>query len=139
MLSEFDEQLKQSATLEELVRRPRVPYASVIKVCPPPSEFRWQLELETEIKYQGYIERQKAHVASAEKLDSVSLPVDFNYMAMENLSKESREKLQKLRPETLGQASRIGGVSPADVSVLLVMIESRRRAERFKEAALSGT
>ncbi len=139
VLAEHDEQLKQSATLEELVRRPRVPYASILKVSPPALEFLWQLELETEIKYQGYIERQRAHVANAEKLDNVLLPLDFNYLAMENLSKESREKLQKLRPETLGQASRIGGVSPADVSVLLVWIESRRRAERHKEAALAGT
>lgn len=140
-LAEFGEQMKQPATLEELLRRPRIPYAAIAKICPAESgeNFQWQLELETEVKYEGYIARQKAHVANAEKLDNVLLPADLNYLAMENLSKESREKLQKLRPETLGQASRIGGVSPADVSVLLVFIESRRRAERYKEAALSGT
>jgi tRNA uridine 5-carboxymethylaminomethyl modification enzyme len=133
--------MKQSATLEELLRRPRVPYAAIAKMCPVSGgkEFLWQLELETEVKYEGYIARQKAHVASAEKLDNVSLPADFDYLSMVNLSKESREKLQKLRPETLGQASRIGGVSPADISVLLVTIESRRRAARFKEAALAGS
>jgi len=140
-LSKYDEHLKQPATLEELLRRPRVPYSAIASVCPPESgsEFKWQLELETEVKYEGYIERQRAHVANAEKLDNILLPADFDYMAMENLSKESREKLQKLRPERLGQASRIGGVSPADVSVLLVMIESRRRAERFREASLAGS
>ena len=141
VLSEFDEQLKQSQTLEELLRRPRVPYAALAKMHPPTNgkEFEWVLELETELKYEGYIERQKAHVASAEKLDNVGMPADFNYLAMENLSKESREKLQRLRPETLGQASRIGGVSPADISVLLVMIEARRRAERYKQTVVAGT
>ncbi len=139
-LAEFDEQLKQPATLEELLRRPRIPYSAIAKMCPPEGgdDFQWKLELETAVKYEGYIERQRAHVANAEKFDRVILPAYLNYFAMENLSKEAREKLQKLRPETLGQASRIGGVSPADVSVLLVYIESRRRAERFKEAALAG-
>ncbi len=139
LLSEYGETLKQSSTLEELLRRPKVPYEAIAKQCPADREFPYVLELATEIKYQGYIERQMAHVANAEKLDNVALAPDFNYLAMENLSKESREKLQKLRPETLGQAARIGGVSPADVSVLLVFIESRRRQERFKERAIAGT
>lgn len=141
LLAEYDEQVKQSITLEELLRRPRVPYDAITRICPRvgAEEFAFKFELETEVKYEGYIERQKAHVANAEKLDNVALPTDFNYMAMENLSIESREKLHKLRPETLGQASRIGGVSPADVSVLLVFLESRRRAERFKETALAGS
>jgi tRNA uridine 5-carboxymethylaminomethyl modification enzyme len=140
VLAEHEEQLKQPATLEEILRRPRVPYSTIVKVCPSESipDFRYHLELETEVKYEGYIERQKAHVANAEKLDNVAMPSDLNYLEMENLSKESREKLQKLRPETLGQASRIGGVSPADVSVLLVWIESRRRSERYKQTALTG-
>lgn len=140
-LAEFDEQLKQSQTLEELLRRPRIPYDAIAKLHPlaDGKEFEFKLELETEVKYEGYIERQKAHVASAEKLDNVAMPADFNYLAMENLSKESREKLQRLRPETLGQASRIGGVSPADVSVLLVMIESRRRQERYRQTVVAGT
>jgi tRNA uridine 5-carboxymethylaminomethyl modification enzyme len=140
-LCQYDEQLKQAATLEELLRRPRIPYAAIAKICPPENgtAFQWHLELETEVKYEGYIERQKAHVATAEKLDNVILPADLNYAAMENLSIESREKLQKLRPETLGQASRIAGVSPADISVLLVSIESRRRAARLKDAAPQGS
>ncbi|MBX9687846.1 MAG: tRNA uridine-5-carboxymethylaminomethyl(34) synthesis enzyme MnmG [Candidatus Obscuribacterales bacterium] len=141
VLGEYDEQLKHSQTLEEILRRPKVPYTALAAVFPDKfsKEFPFQFELETEIKYAGYIERQKAHVANAEKLDNVPLPASFDYMAMENLSKEAREKLQKLRPETLGQAARIGGVSPADVSVLLVLMESRRRAERFKESAVLGS
>jgi len=129
-LSEYDEKLKQSVTLEELLRRPRVPYALIEKMCPssPGELFAWALEVETEIKYAGYIERQKAQVAQADKLDTVKLPSELDYAQMENLSKESREKLNRIRPATLGQAARIGGVSPADVSVLLVWLEARRRA-----------
>ncbi|HEY9868440.1 MAG TPA: tRNA uridine-5-carboxymethylaminomethyl(34) synthesis enzyme MnmG [Candidatus Obscuribacterales bacterium] len=129
-LAELGEQLKQPCSLEELLRRPRVPYALIEKMAPWASgdAFPWALEVETDIKYAGYIERQKAQVAQAEKLDSVKLPLDLDYSRLENLSKEAREKLNRIRPETLGQAQRIGGVSPADVSVLLVWLEARRRA-----------
>jgi tRNA uridine 5-carboxymethylaminomethyl modification enzyme len=139
-LVECEEQLKQSVTLEELLRRPRVPY-SVIEKMRPADEcqpFAYALEIETDIKYAGYIERQKAQVVQAEKYDQVKLPAELDYATLENLSKEAREKLNKVRPETLGQASRIGGVSPADVSVLLVWLEAKRRAERYQSAAKAG-
>lgn len=140
-LAPYDEQLKQNCSLEDLLRRPKIPYAALASMCKELSgdKFEWQFEIETETKYAGYIERQKAHVASAEKLDNVLLPADFNYLEMENISLEAREKLQKLRPETLGQASRIGGISPADISVLLVLLEARRRAQYYKDKALAGT
>jgi tRNA uridine 5-carboxymethylaminomethyl modification enzyme len=123
-LAECGEELKQSVTLEELLRRPRVPYELIRN-----TDFPFGLELETQIKYAGYIERQKNHVAQTEKLDSVKLPAELDYSAMENLSLEAREKLSRIRPETLGQASRIGGVSPADTSVLLVCLEAQRRRQ----------
>ena len=128
-LSEFDEQIKQSLTLEELLRRPRVPYSVIERMQPHSAEapFSWALELETELKYEGYITRQKAQVLQAEKFDGVKFPAGLDFSTLENLSKEAREKLNRLRPETLGQASRIGGVSPADISVLLVHLETRRR------------
>lgn len=131
-LVESDEKLKNSVTLEELLRRPKVPYAVIERMCPRDAEakFPWALELETEIKYAGYIQRQRHQVAQSEKFDAVKMPVDFDYLQLENLSKESREKLNRIKPETLGQAARIGGVSPADVSVLMVFLESRRRGER---------
>jgi tRNA uridine 5-carboxymethylaminomethyl modification enzyme len=129
-LSEFDEAIKQSLTLEELLRRPRVPYDVIERMAPHAvgKRFPWALELETEIKYAGYIERQKSQVAASEKFDTIKLPPDVDYTALDNLSKEAREKLNRVRPATLGQAARIGGVSPADVSVLLVYVEARRRA-----------
>jgi tRNA uridine 5-carboxymethylaminomethyl modification enzyme len=133
-LGEYEEVLKQSVTLEELLRRPRVPYTVIEQMAPAPDGFVHALELETEIKYAGYIERQRNHVAQTEKFDAVKLPPEMNFLGMVNLSKEAREKLNKIRPETLGQASRIGGVSPADVSVLLVMLETARRTEKFAAA-----
>lgn len=139
VLGEYDEIMKQTASLEDLIRRPRVPYAAIEKICPPSEPFQHVLELETEIKYEGYIERQKAQVVHAEKLDGVALPAELDYRSMEHLSKEAREKLARLRPETVGQASRIGGVSPADISVLLVQMETRRRGDRLKDKAISGT
>lgn len=128
-LAPYEEQMKQSFTLEELLRRPRVPYSVIEQMSPhcADSPFNWSLELETELKYEGYIVRQKAQVLQAEKFDGVRLPTELDFSTLENLSKEAREKLNRLRPETLGQAARIGGVSPADVSVLLVHLETRRR------------
>jgi tRNA uridine 5-carboxymethylaminomethyl modification enzyme len=128
-LSTCGEELKQSVTLLELLRRPRVPYSLIERIIPKSlgTPFVWGLELETEIKYAGYIERQKIQVNQVEKLDGVRLPKDFSYQSLLNLSKEAREKLERIKPDTLGQASRIAGVSPADISVLLVSLEIRRR------------
>jgi len=128
-LSSCGEKLKQSVTLLELLRRPKVPYSLIKKLAPQSLEipFLWGLELETEIKYAGYIERQKNQVNQVEKLDGVPLPKDISYQSLFNLSKEAREKLERIKPDTLGQASRIAGVSPADISVLLVCLEIRRR------------
>ncbi len=133
ILEPFEETLKQVVSLEELLRRPRVPYSVIEQMIPndPRRPFSHAMELETDIKYEGYIERQKTQVAQTEKLDGLKLPLDLDYGSLSNLSKEAREKLNRIRPETVGQASRIGGVSPADLSVLLVWMESRRRAARF--------
>jgi tRNA uridine 5-carboxymethylaminomethyl modification enzyme len=131
-LVDCGEKLKQALTLEEILRRPRVPYTLIEQMAPANTDgiFEWALEIETEVKYEGYIARQKHQVEQAERLDGVKMPVDLDYLAVENLSKEAREKLQRIRPETLGQASRIGGVSPADVSVLMIIMEARRRSRR---------
>lgn len=137
-LAVYGEELKQPATLEELLRRPSIPYTVIRKLSPPADDFTYDLEIETQIKYAGYIERQKNHVAQTERLENVRLsldPTELDYNAIENLSKEAREKLSRIRPETLGQAARIGGVSPADTSVLLVWLETQRR--RATAAALA--
>lgn len=137
-LSKFGEELKQSATLEELLRRPQVPYSVIEQLSPSDnnSVFPFAMALETEIKYAGYIERQKSQIAQTEKHDNVKLPVGLDYNDLVHLSKETRERLNRIRPETLGQASRMGGVRPADISVLMVYLETQRRRER--ELASTG-
>lgn len=138
-LSEYDEVMKQSVTLEELLRRPRVPYEVIERLAPSAAApFPFALEVETDTKYAGYIERQKQQVEASEKFDGVKLPEDFNYLEAEHLSKEAREKLNRIRPETLGQASRIGGVRPSDISVLMVLLEQRRRASRNAQEKAVG-
>ncbi len=129
VLAQFGETLKQSCTLEELLRRPKVTYKALDALAPieGETEFAFKQELETDIKYAGYIERQKTQIDQLEKLDRVKLPQEIDYQELRHISKESREKLNRIRPETLGQASRIGGVSPADISVLMVHLETRRR------------
>jgi len=129
VLCEFGETLKQSCTLEELLRRPKVTYKAVEALAPAPDSFEsgFAQVLETDIKYAGYIDRQQSQIDQLEKLDRVKLPDEIDYQELTHLSKESREKLNRIRPETLGQASRIGGVSPADISVLMVHMETRRR------------
>lgn len=131
LLAPLGETLKQSVTLEELLRRPRVPYSVIESKAPADSEkpFPFALEVETDVKYAGYIERQKQQIEHTEKYDKVKLPEGFDYNELKHLAKEAREKLNRVRPQTLGQAARIGGVSPADVSVLMVFLEQRRRAQ----------
>lgn len=140
-LAEFDEKIVQSHSLEELLRRPRVPYSLIERLSPSEvdSSFEWSMEVETDIKYAGYIERQRHQVAQSEKYDSVQLPSDLDFASMTHLSKEAREKLDRIRPETLGQASRIGGVRPADISVLLVLLEARRRGRSARRSHDEGS
>jgi tRNA uridine 5-carboxymethylaminomethyl modification enzyme len=143
-LAEYDETVKQVVSLEDLLRRPRLPYALIQKLSPADVDvpFAFGAELETDIKYAGYIERQISQVEQTEKLDGLKLPVDIDYMLFATLSKEAREKLNRVRPETVGQASRMAGVSPADLGVLLVWMESKRRtvarAQALEAASVNG-
>ena len=82
--------------------------------------------VEIDLKYEGYIERERGMIEKMEQLETMPLPMDFDYLAVQNISMEAREKLDRIRPENLGQASRISGVSPSDVSVLMVMVKSGR-------------
>jgi tRNA uridine 5-carboxymethylaminomethyl modification enzyme len=77
-------------------------------------------QIEIEIKYDGYVERQEGEIRKFEKFEEISIPLDYNYHAINSLSAEGKEKLSKIKPESVGQASRISGVTPADVSILLV-------------------
>ena len=77
-------------------------------------------EAEIEIKYSGYIEREKAVAEKLHRLENIAIPANFDYSQMQSLTIEARQKLEKIRPATIAQASRIPGVSPADINVLLM-------------------
>ena len=79
-------------------------------------------EAEIKIKYDGYIERQNRQVETLDRLEKIKIPADIDYNSLSHISTETKERLAKVRPATLGQASRIGGVKPADISVLMVML-----------------
>ena len=89
--------------------------------------------VEIELKYEGYLEREKALVTQMDRLESLAIPGWFDYADVTNISIEAREKLSRIRPENLGQASRISGVSPADISVLMVLLK-RGRAKLVTDA-----
>ncbi|MNT79558.1 tRNA uridine 5-carboxymethylaminomethyl modification enzyme MnmG [compost metagenome] len=80
-------------------------------------------QVEIQVKYQGYIDRQNEEVAKREQLDDVKLPLDIDYALVKGLSKEVSQKLNQHRPETLGQASRIQGITPAAIALLLVHLK----------------
>ena len=113
----------------DLLRRPGVTYAAVRAAFPElpelASEVREQVEIRS--RYEGYIEKQQEQVARMERLEAKGLPDNIDYAAVPSLRDEAREKLSAIRPESVGQASRISGVSPADISVLLVWLEQQRR------------
>lgn len=109
--------------LAELIKRPELTYEKLSTVDPdrPELSHRVKEQVEVKIKYEGYIKRQLAEVARAEKLDSKRLPVPYDYSQVHGIRIEAAQKLNRLQPESIGQASRISGVSPADISVLLIL------------------
>lgn len=122
--------LRGGCSLMELLRRPEMSYKMLQELfdVPPVTEV---VAEQTEIfaKYEGYITKQKAEVEKALKLENKQIPVHFDYHTLKELSSEAIEKLTKVRPVSIGQASRISGVSPADISVLMIALEVRRRRE----------
>ncbi|WP_075429652.1 tRNA uridine-5-carboxymethylaminomethyl(34) synthesis enzyme MnmG [Selenomonas sp. GACV-9] len=125
------EPIRNATSFYELLRRPEVDYAKLQSVFDLPEladEVRQQVEIS--ITYEGYIQKQLEQVEHMEKLEEKLLPEDIDYSQVPSLRDEGREKLAKIRPRSVGQASRISGVSPADISVLLVWLEQQRRLGR---------
>lgn len=120
--------LKTGATLAELVRRPELDYFMLAEIDPkmPNLSIDTKEQININIKYEGYIRRQKQQVAQFKKLENKKLNVDFDYSVVKSLRKEAVQKLNLYKPMSIGQASRISGVSPADISVLLVYLEQQR-------------
>lgn len=117
--------LSKPATLEKILRRPEIDYYDLkyfVRGLPDyPSEVVEQVAIQ--VKYKGYIDRQLAQVEQFKKMEDKIIPVGIDYNNLDNLRKEAREKLDKIYPCSLGQASRISGVSPADISVLMIYLE----------------
>lgn len=120
--------LKTPTTLYDLLRRPEINYEILKKLFDLPEishEVREQVEIS--IRYEGYIQRQMNQVKQAQKLENKLFPKNFDFASVPSLREEAREKLSLIKPISVGQASRISGVSPADISVLLIYLEKGRR------------
>ncbi|WP_276858320.1 tRNA uridine-5-carboxymethylaminomethyl(34) synthesis enzyme MnmG [Intestinimonas timonensis] len=118
---------RDGARLADLLRRPRVGYADLAPFDPGRPDLRSEVteQVEIALKYEGYIARQQRQVEEMRKLETRPLPPDLDYMEISVLRLEARQKLQQIRPLSLGQASRISGVSPADVAALMIWLEHR--------------
>lgn len=127
--------LSEPISAADLLRRPKVSYALVEKFAPSPFYLKEEevLALEVEIKYEGYIQRQHRQVVRLGKMEEVRLPEDLEYSAIPGLLAESRQKLETVLPRTLGQAGRISGVTPTDIDLLSVYLNSLSRRESKNE------
>ena len=121
--------LKSGTTVAELIRRPELTYEDVAPIDKKRPELPWDVKQQVEInlKYEGYIKRQMKQVEQFKKLEAKKIPEDLDYEKVGSLRIEARQKLEAYRPISIGQASRISGVSPADISVLLIYLEQYRR------------
>jgi tRNA uridine 5-carboxymethylaminomethyl modification enzyme len=119
--------LRRPTTLLELLRRPELDHATLARFIPLATDPAVAEKVEVAAKYAGYLRRQEAEAERLGRLDGVNLPDDLDYRAIGALSNEAREKLAATRPASLGQASRISGITPAAVSILATLIEARRR------------
>lgn len=117
----------RGVSLAQLISRPDWTYAQAQSAFTEVEDFGCDINLQIELllKYSGYIERQKKDVEKLEHLDVIRIPRDFDYITIVGLRTEARQKLQRFTPENLGQASRISGITPADISILLIALEKR--------------
>ena len=122
--------LQNKATLAELLKRPELTYALLAEIDPDRPELsRHSLtRVEVSIKYEGYITKQYQQIEKFKRLETKKLDPDFDYEALDGLRIEAKQKLSQIKPLSVGQASRISGVSPADINVLLVHLEKMRRS-----------
>lgn len=121
--------LTSGAKLADLLKRPQITYEDLAPVDKDRPQYSTAVfeAVEIELKYEGYIKRQRADIEEARRLERKRLPQDVDYSAIQGLRLEAGEKLNKVKPENIGQAGRISGVSPADISVLLIWLASKER------------
>ena len=128
-LASVGEHINEGIRLFELLKRPNISYETIKELDETAKQLNYSYEIgeqtEIRIKYEGYIKRQKEQVEMSSKADRIKIPEDIDYTKIQHISTETKEKLEKIRPATLGQAARIGGVKPADIAVLSVLIDSK--------------
>lgn len=112
---------------DQILKRPEMTYRKMMEIlgCPSFDEEAVE-EMEITVKYEGYIARQEAAVRKAARMENEKLPLDMDYLSLDGISTEARQKMDKIRPLSLGQAARIPGVSPADISVLMMYVKQRK-------------
>ncbi|MBC8590888.1 tRNA uridine-5-carboxymethylaminomethyl(34) synthesis enzyme MnmG [Wansuia hejianensis] len=126
--------IKTPISLYELIKRPELNYDNIVDLDPNREELlrEIRLQVEIQIKYEGYIKKQMIQIEQFKKLENKKIPLDQNYGEIKGLSNEAVQKLNRIKPDSVGQASRISGVSPADINVLLIYLEQKRRKELNK-------
>ena len=127
--------VKNPVSLSELLRRPEIPYHSLASFDPNciSAEPEIAEQVEIQIKYAGYIQRQEEQVVRLKKLEGMQLPIEVNYKNIPGLSTEVKEKLSRIRPLSIGQASRISGITPAALSILMVYLRKLNHTEKSLE------
>lgn len=127
ILAKYGEHIDRGIKLGELLKRPNIDYKILQEVHEETKELNLPRDVYEQVeiltKYDGYLKRQEFQVNQADKLEKFRIPDNIDYMRIEHISSETKEKLNKIRPKTLAQASRIGGVKPADISVLMVLLD----------------
>ncbi len=122
-----------------LLRRPEVTWNHLVNLCPELAGFRPEVveQVVYDIKYEGYIAREEAEIERQRRLAEFRIPCEFDYFSVPGLRIEAREKLSRIRPHNLDQASRISGITPADIAVLIIHLTSRRRQGQPRASSLS--
>lgn len=131
ILAKYNEHVDRGMRASELLKRPNITYKILQEIDPSlnmPKEVYEQVEVI--IKYDGYIKRQEDQVSQAGKLEKFKIPENIDYSSIDHISTETKEKLSKIKPKTLAQAARIGGVKPADISILMVMLDRGNIAKK---------
>ncbi|MCI4625357.1 MAG: tRNA uridine-5-carboxymethylaminomethyl(34) synthesis enzyme MnmG [Candidatus Magnetoovum sp. WYHC-5] len=126
-----------STTLWQLIKRPEIDYTFIEKYSPPTYELDSEIKqlVETVIKYEGYIKQQEGLVERMKRLESRLIPEDFDYKNVSGISREIAHKLEQVRPRDIGQAARIPGVTPAAISLILILIEKKKRPNPIRNLA----
>ncbi|NLI80290.1 MAG: tRNA uridine-5-carboxymethylaminomethyl(34) synthesis enzyme MnmG [Deltaproteobacteria bacterium] len=131
--------LEEPASLDKLLKRPELSYEDIASLSPPPESLsgRVRQQVEAECKYEGYLKRQEVEAGKLKELERVAMPENFPYEKIPGLSNEIRQKLMEIKPLSLGQASRIAGITPAAISILMVYLK-RHQSGRVSDLVRAG-